>query len=703
MRITNVYILAILIFLCIGIESLFAQAVRIMPMGNSITYDHNSLDDSNPRPVGDRISYRYKLYQLLTASGLEFDFVGSEDTGNNYFQNSQFDDNAGFPGITSSGLATLINTGYNNYSHQYVSSGPYLTYHPADIILLHIGTNNLTTSASDVESVLNNIRFHDNDVIVLVARIVNRKTYHPSTTTFNNNVEFMVSGRNDPRIIMVNIETGAGINYSMDMIDNLHPNQAGYDKMALKWYDEIMNLNRAPVITYIPTQQTEKGTPFPDLNLDTYVSDQEDPDFLLSWSYEQEPDSRLTISIDASRVLHVTPDPDWSGVETVNLKVKDTGNGAFVQKAEMEVTYMVDHVNTPPVISSIPEEYIVQGDEYEYNLVATDADEDPLSFKGIDVPSWLSFDESSWVLSGIPQNEDVGQHHVILQVSDGFDPVNQVFEIEVEDANDPPLVTSNSNPEVYQDKYFSFTITAVDVDGDPVSYSLIDKPAWLNYNTSLHILTGRPGNNEVGDWNMTVVVSDGAIEVNEPLTVSALNVNDEPVITSVPPDRVILGEAVLYHFTAEDIDPSDDLVYTALTLPGWLDFLDTGNDALVYGTPSEDDLGGNLVILQVTDGIAKKIQSFNLVVSYPTGIEDSDGEFIQRVYPNPAKDRIKFEFSHVDNTTIHIYNSTGILQAVFTAEHTRFLEADVSGLPSGIYLYRVYQDGIEGVGRFVKN
>ena len=205
MRYLFVFIVAILMVASLFMEELEAQTIRILPLGNSITYDHNSGDETNPRPSGQRISYRYKLYQLLKAEGLYFDLVGSEDAGNNYFQDSDYDDNGGFPGIETDELADLIHTGYNAYSNQYVSSGPYLNYYPADIILLHIGTNNLITSPDDVESVLNAIRFYDSDVIILVARIMNRKTYHSATTTFNNNVELMVNSRGDSRIKMVNI------------------------------------------------------------------------------------------------------------------------------------------------------------------------------------------------------------------------------------------------------------------------------------------------------------------------------------------------------------------------------------------------------------------------------------------------------------------------------------------------------------------
>ena len=108
-------------------QLLEAQTIRILPMGNSITFDFNSGDITNPRPDGVRISYRYKLYQLLKAEGFDFDYVGSEDAGNNYFQNSDYDDNGGFPGVETWELATLIQTGYNGYSRQYVSPGPYLS------------------------------------------------------------------------------------------------------------------------------------------------------------------------------------------------------------------------------------------------------------------------------------------------------------------------------------------------------------------------------------------------------------------------------------------------------------------------------------------------------------------------------------------------------------------------------------------------
>ncbi len=298
---TTVFKLFLLQLLMTG--PLTAQTVRILPMGNSITFDDRTGDT---RPDGDKISYRYRLYQLITAAGYTFDFTGSENAGNNYFQSDDLDDNAGFPGITDAQLAYLISTGYNLKAGKYEAPGPYLNYYPADIILLHIGTNELDENPDDVEDILNNIRHWDSDVIVLVARIINRATYSSVTTTFNNNVAAMVAARGDNRIIMVNMETGAGINYSTDMYDNLHPNQNGYNKMAAKWFEAIDALNTPPVISTVPAQSTIQGTPFGNVILDDYVTDTEDADNKIHWTYRLQANSKFSATIDANRILKVT-------------------------------------------------------------------------------------------------------------------------------------------------------------------------------------------------------------------------------------------------------------------------------------------------------------------------------------------------------------------------------------------------------------
>ena len=148
-----------------------------MAMGNSITYGWETASTS----AGDCEGYRYELFNLLNAAGYNFDFVGHNQSGYNV---SGFTDyqHCGVPSIRATELATLLSTGTSSRTG-YVTSGSYLNSYPADIILLHIGTNDMLIDGNDsfsgITQILNAIDSYEtstgNPVLVLVARIINQK------------------------------------------------------------------------------------------------------------------------------------------------------------------------------------------------------------------------------------------------------------------------------------------------------------------------------------------------------------------------------------------------------------------------------------------------------------------------------------------------------------------------------------------------
>ncbi len=266
--------------------SLFSQTVlskstaskiyKILPLGNSITYDDRANDTRN---VGEKAGYRRWLYNLLKQAGYNFNFIGSEHSGGNYLP-AGYDDNGGFPGITDDELLYLLQTGHLVQDGQnidrYVTVGPYLNTFNPDIILLHIGTNGNDeeggTSAFDVENILDQIdvyeNFSGNSVIVLLARIINRSPNQSYVNTFNNNVVSMALDRvnnynNDAypdNIKIVDMQDSAGFDYTIDpfgtvgdgisgdMSDNLHPNDKGYKKMAEQWFKALKSILPSPPI-----------------------------------------------------------------------------------------------------------------------------------------------------------------------------------------------------------------------------------------------------------------------------------------------------------------------------------------------------------------------------------------------------------------------------------------------------------------------
>jgi lysophospholipase L1-like esterase len=211
---------------------------KIMPLGDSITLGIEVAPGPDP---GLQIGYRKKLYDDLIAAGFFVDFVGSLSNG------------------AAAGLADPDHEGHSGATAQQILTGPApleplypgifiaLENHPADIVLLHIGTNdikNLTPDplvvANNQDSILAAIQTWEdssngNPVTVVLARIINQQTPIEDVTTFNNSVVGLAQTRigTGDKIIIVNQETA--LTYPDDMADDLHPDPDGYTKMADVW------------------------------------------------------------------------------------------------------------------------------------------------------------------------------------------------------------------------------------------------------------------------------------------------------------------------------------------------------------------------------------------------------------------------------------------------------------------------------------
>jgi len=204
-------------------------ATRIMPLGDSITYDNNHDDVENPRPTSLRTGYRSHLWYGLKAAGYSADFVGSRIAGEKV--EPPFDpDNEGHPGWTSYDIAE------NVYS--------YLEHANPDMILLHIGTNDHRTSTRGVESILNEVDHYERNknhrIHVLVALIIDRQVHDPIISAFNNNLRKLITLRREQGdiVTLVDMNGEAGLVHD-DYNDNTHPNDNGYKKMANVWLRAI--------------------------------------------------------------------------------------------------------------------------------------------------------------------------------------------------------------------------------------------------------------------------------------------------------------------------------------------------------------------------------------------------------------------------------------------------------------------------------
>ena len=204
--------------------------------------------------------------------------------------------------------------------------------------------------------------------------------------------------------------------------------------------------------------------------------------------------------------------------------------------------------------------------------------------------------------------------------------------------NFAPVILSTPDTVVNQGSAYNYKIVTTDINkNDVTTISAVTKPAWLTFTyvatDTFAILSGTPGNSDVGKNNVTLRVSDGSLNVDQIFEIRVVNVNDSPVITSTP--VINTNEKSLYSYTvvANDID-GNTLTYSAPQIPDWLTF-DAATHVL-SGTPTNDNVGVFSITLRVNDGTVDVDQNFQLTVNNVNDLPVFTSEPVLTVRVNEA-------------------------------------------------------------------
>lgn len=168
--------------------------------------------------------------------------------------------------------------------------------------------------------------------------------------------------------------------------------------------------------------------------------------------------------------------------------------------------------NQPPVISGTPSGYATVGEPYAFAPTAYDPERAPLSFTIANKPPWATFSASTGRISGTPMAAAEGVHvGIVIRVSDGRQSAELApFAIEVGPGNAAPTISGAPPTAAREGQAYDFRPQAADVDGDPLIFSIANRPSWASFNSGTGRLSGTPGAGSVGTYrDITIRVSDG--------------------------------------------------------------------------------------------------------------------------------------------------------------------------------------------------
>ena len=303
----------------------------------------------------------------------------------------------------------------------------------------------------------------------------------------------------------------------------------------------------------------------------------------------------------STALLYGTPTNDDVGKHWVNISIDDTIDSAFTN-----FTLTIINVNDAPVIITNETNKINEDKFYEVNYDAIDIDtpQNNLNWCLSTNASWLKFDQESVILYGLPENNDVGEFWINISVSDGEYIDFSNFTLNVINVNDPPKIITKEIAVAYEDSHYIMNFEAEDIDNvqHDLSWTINTNAKWLRIDNINLIINGTPTNDDIGEYWINLSVSDREYSDDRNFTLKVENTNDPPKIIVIPIiKKAVVGELYSIQFNVEDIDPSPT-IFTWFMQTNTSNWLSNGpSTGLLFGEPSESDIGTYWVNVSVTD------------------------------------------------------------------------------------------------------
>lgn len=310
-----------------------------------------------------------------------------------------------------------------------------------------------------------------------------------------------------------------------------------------------------------------------------------------------------------------TPTAVQAGTNSITVRVTDLRGLSATQTLSTILP-----ANKAPVITSSPVKQTIATQAYRYDVDATDADGDILSYTLTAKPTGMTIDGATGVIAWTPTLNQGGAVTVTVKVADANGgSATQSYTLTVAlPANHAPSFDTDPVTVVTLGQRYQYDARASDPDGDALTYTLLDAPLGMAVDTVTGTIVWQPRADQVGEHAVRLQASDsrGAVATQSFTVLVTQGVdsgNHPPSITSMPETAVLIGQTYTYRVVAGDLD-GDALSYTLQSAPSGMS-LDAGTGVLSW-IPTASQAGLNAVSIAVSDGHGgTATQSFSILAS----------------------------------------------------------------------------------------
>ena len=314
-------------------------------------------------------------------------------------------------------------------------------------------------------------------------------------------------------------------------------------------------VNVPPVITSIPVLSVSAGVAY---SYDVNATDANGGILTYSLLAGAFPTG---MTIDAGTgVISWVPTVAQAGANSVTVRVTDT-TGLFANQ-----TFSVNVVaNVAPVIGSTPTLTGTVNVAYSYDVNATDANGDTITYSLVagSFPTGMTINSASGLIAWTPTAAQIGPNDVTVRASDGALSADQTFTVTVV-APAAPVIVSAPVLTAAELVPYTYDVDATDANGDTITYSIVTPPTGVSQvamaiNSTTGVITWTPGAAQAGNRTVTVRASDGVLSTDQTFSIVVAN-NVAPNFTSATTATAQIGVPINY--TVQASDPQTPITYS---------------------------------------------------------------------------------------------------------------------------------------------